>query len=413
MPGLIVQALIRSGASNPVILLDEVDKISSANNLVRGSPESVLLEILDPEQHKNFRDSFLNFGIDLSHCLFICTCNSVRPLSRPLLDRLEIVNIDSYLEIEKMEIARKFLIPKSIEYCGLAGRAELRMSDDALRIVIQQYTAESGVRGLGRRIDDICRHMARRLVEKGDSEKSKVISLQTQEDVRGILGHPIISDGPQIPSQLPIGVSLGLAVTQIGGDILFIESVITGGGSSGVGRVVVTGQLGDVMKESIQASLALLSSRALNRGTGSGSIYGLIDANLVRSSDIHVHFPNGAIRKDGPSAGVATSIALASLFSKHPARSDLCSTGEITLRGDVMPIGGVRDKVIAAHRAGMRTVLLPWANRESVQDCGLPDVVKNGIEIVFVKTIDQVMSIAFPGIDVSRIDKSPRTKAAL
>jgi len=227
-----------------------------------------------------------------------------------------------------------------------------------------------------------------------------VISVNTSDDVIKYLGDPPLAEGPPIPSVLPIGVSLGLAVTEIGGDVLFIESVLTGYTPSGVGRVTVTGQLGDVMKESVQACLSLLINRALNKGTNSGSIYGLIDPDKVRRSDIHVHFPNGAVRKDGPSAGIATSIALASMFSGKNSRSDLCSTGEITLRGEVMPIGGVRNKLIAAHRVGLRTVLLPFANKSSVEsaDAGIPEEVKRGIEIVYVKDIDEVMRIAFPGI---------------
>lgn len=398
MPGLIVQSLIRSGVKNPVILLDEVDKISTSHLRVPGggSPESVLLEILDPEQNFKFRDSYLNFGIDLSQCLFICTCNSIRSLSRPLLDRLEVVTIDGYLEQEKVEIARRFLLPKSMKNSGIIDRVDLRISNDMLKYVVNSYTAEVGVRSLGRKLDDICRHFASELASESLEKKLSIV-LDSEESIRRILGPSPIADGPMIPStQLPIGVSLGLAVTEIGGDVLFIESVRTA--EKGTGKVLITGQLGEVMKESVQACISLLLNRSLNKTTSSSTIYTAIEPAVVRHTDIHVHFPNGSIPKDGPSAGVSTSIALASLFSGQQARSDLASTGEITLRGEILPIGGVREKLMAAHKAGLKTVILPWGNRTSLKEGDLPIEVQSGLEIVYVRTIDQVMTVAFPHV---------------
>lgn len=402
MPGLLVQSLIRTGVKNPVILLDEVDKISSSNLRVAGggSPESVLLEILDPEQNFKFRDSYLNFGIDLSQCLFICTCNSTRTLSRPLLDRLEVVTIEGYLEHEKVEISRKFLLPKSLRKSGIDKYRKIDISNDMLKFIINHYTAEVGVRSLGRKLDDVCRFFASEIImtkSSSDQPGLSTIILDSEEVIRKILGPSPIVDGPSIPgSQLPVGVALGLAVTEIGGDVLFIESVRTS--EKGTGKVLITGQLGDVMKESVQACISLLLNRSLNRASpaSSGTIYSHIDPSVVKYTDIHVHFPNGSIPKDGPSAGVSTSIALASLFSGQNARSDLASTGEITLRGEIMPIGGVREKVIAAHKAGLKTVILPWANRTSLKEGDLPTEVQSSLEIVYVKTIDQVMAVAFP-----------------
>jgi ATP-dependent Lon protease len=396
MPGLLVQSLIRSGVKNPVILLDEVDKISTSHMRVPGggSPESVLLEILDPEQNFKFRDSYLNFGIDLSQCLFICTCNSVRSLSRPLLDRLEVVTIDGYLEHEKIEIGRRYLLPKSMKNSGINNMVNLTLSNDMLKYIVNSYTAEVGVRSLGRKLDDICRHFASQLAA-GSLESKKSIFLDTEESVRKILGPSPIADGPVIPTtQLPLGIALGLAVTEIGGDVLFIESVRTA--EKGTGKILITGQLGDVMKESVQACISLLLNRSLNKASSGNTIYAAIDPAIVRYTDIHVHFPNGSIPKDGPSAGVSTSIALASLFSGQQARSDLASTGEITLRGEILPIGGVREKLVAAHKAGLKTVILPWGNRTSLKEGDLPAEVQSGLEVVYVRTIDQVMAVAFP-----------------
>ena len=400
MAGLVIQSLIRAGVDNPVILLDEVDKVTTYGRT--GGASNVLLELLDPEQNKVFRDAYLNFGFDLSKCLFICTCNSLDSVSRPLLDRLEVVTISGYTEHEKVAIAKRHLVKKSAKSNGLDNRVNLELSDDVIRFIISHYTHESGVRSLARRLGDISRHYALKLVENStDVPKSVNVS---EKDVIEILG-PSMLDGPVIPNPLPVGVSLGLAVSAVAGDVLFVESVITGRNTSGaVGSVTVTGQLGDVMKESVRACLSLLMNRALNRGSNRDSIYSMIDPAVVRQSDIHVHFPTGSIQKDGPSAGVSTSIALASLFAGVSARSNLASTGEITLRGDVLPIGGVKEKVLAAHRAGLSTVILPAGNKASLRPTDLPKDVWDGIELVFVKTIDEAMTVAFGSCGVGRDD---------
>lgn len=400
MAGLVIQSLIRAGVSNPVILLDEIDKIGfggSSHQMGRGhhGAANVLLELLDPEQNTAFRDAYLNFGFDLSKCLFICTCNDLGEVSRPLLDRLEVVTIPGYSEHEKVEICKRHLLSRAVRLNGLDSKnVALELSDEAVKFLIHQYTHENGVRGLTRRVNDICRHFALALVD-GSLESDTAIFISSGADIIKILG-PGLSEGPLIPSVLPVGVSLGLAVSSVGGDVLFIESVVTGRSVSGNGQTTITGQLGDVMKESVRAALSLLMNRSLNRGlSASDSVYASIDPVAVKQSDIHVHFPTGAVQKNGPSAGVSTSIALASLFSGRSARSDLASTGEITLRGDVLPIGGVKEKILAAHRAGLRMVLLPAGNSQSLQPGDLPPQVTRELEIRYARTIDEVLAVAF------------------
>lgn len=397
MAGLVIQSLIRAGSSHCVILLDEVDKVSSIGNPAgragsSGGAGNVLLELLDPEQNKSFRDAFLNFGFDLSHCLFVCTCNSLSAVSRPLLDRLDVVTIEGYTDVEKLEIAKRHLIGNQMELNGLVDRVKIVFSDEVILKIIAEYTHEAGVRNLNRRIGDICRHFA--LKEANNPHNNSEVSIKVG-DLKALLGLGI-AEGPLIPATLPVGVSLGLAVSSTGGDVLFIESVITGKSTGDKGAVTVTGQLGDVMKESVRTALSLLMSRSLSRFSVSheNSVYRNIDPALVRSSDVHVHFPTGSVQKDGPSAGVSTSIALASLFSGINAPSDLASTGEITLRGDVLPIGGVKQKLIAAHRAGLKTVLIPYANKSSLED--VPDEVLRSVSVVLVRNIDEVMRAAFP-----------------
>ena len=398
MAGMVIQSVIRAGTADPVILLDEIDKVSSIGNPAgragSGGAGSVLLELLDPEQNSAFRDAFLNFGFDLSNCFFICTCNSLEAVSRPLLDRLDVVTVEGYTDVEKIEICKKHVISKQLESAGLLNKLKLAMSDEVVQLIISGYTHESGVRALSRRIGDLCRHFALKLATS--TLRDDEIFLSTDQ-VKAILG-PAIPDGPIIPAdRLPLGVSLGLAVSSAGGDILFIESVITGKASVALkGSVTVTGQLGDVMKESVQTALSLLMARSLNRNNSSHelSVYRKIDPSTVRCSDVHVHFPTGGVQKDGPSAGVSTSIALASLFSGIPARCDLASTGEITLRGDVLPIGGVKQKLIAAHRAGIKTVLVPIANKPALEE--VPEDILRCLNVVCVRNIDEVMRIAFP-----------------
>jgi ATP-dependent Lon protease len=385
MPGRIMQSLIRAKSRNPVILLDEIDKVSD------GGAGHVLLELLDPAQNRSFTDTFFGFEFDISQCMFVCTANSIIDLPRPLRDRLDIIPMQGYLVEEKLEIASKYLIPKSVRLAGLV-QSRIRIPPNSVRVIIESYTAESGVRTLEKRIGDICRYVAEKIVrekEQGVVDNSSVYEFITLESISAVLGPPLLEGSP-LPSSLPIGVSLGLAVTPVGGDVLFVESVSLG---PGTGKITVTGQLGDVMRESVSACASLLVARALRNPNDPTSIYSMLDAKYIKSTDIHVHFPNGAVQKDGPSAGVATSIALASLFTNVPARPDVASTGEITLRGDVLRIGGVRDKVLAAHRAGLKTVILPWGNRRDVGD--IPNHVRGEIELKFVRTIDQAMNVAF------------------
>jgi ATP-dependent Lon protease len=395
MAGIVIQSLIRAGTDNPVILLDEIDKINNSTmNTPRGhGAANVLLELLDPEQNKDFRDAYLNFGFDLSKCLFVCTCNDLAGVSGPLRDRLEIVTIPGYTEYEKFEIAKRHLLKKGMKINALDDRKiSVSINDDGFKFLINHYTHEPGVRGLTRRINDLCRHYALEVVEGRLVDGGCVIVDETA--IRKILGPPL-AEGAIIPAVLPVGVSLGLAVSEVGGDVLFIEGVIIGRGSNSSGAAVITGQLGDVMKESVRTALSLLMNRSLNKANSPpGSVYLHIEPSLVRSADIHVHFPTGAVQKDGPSAGVSTSIALASLFSGVSARADLASTGEITLRGEVLPIGGVKEKVIAAHRAGLKCVLLPVGNKNSLED--IPPEISRDVDIRFVRNIDEVMSIAFP-----------------
>ena len=412
MAGLIIQSIVRAGVNNPLILLDEIDKVSSMGNPAgragSGGAGSVLLELLDAEQNGAFRDAFLNFGFDLSQCLFVCTCNSLQAVARPLLDRLDIVRVEGYTDEEKIEIAKRHLVQRQMDANGLTGRVKLDFSDHTLRFIISNYTHEAGVRNLSRRIADICRFFA---LEIADSAADPANVHVGEREVLKILG-PAIAEGPVIPATLPTGVALGLAVSGAGGDVLFVESAITGR-EAAKGSITVTGQLGEVMRESVRTALSLLMARSLNRSNSvAGSVYCKIDPALVRAADIHVHFPTGSVQKDGPSAGVSTSIALASLFSRIKAPSDLASTGEITLRGDVLPIGGVKEKLIAAHRAGLRTVILPHANRAAVNEEDIPSSVLKEINVVFVRNIDEVMRVAFPEICASDAFQVP-TKSAL
>lgn len=388
MPGLIIQSLIRAGVSNPVILLDEIDKISNAGNSSMrpssGSIGGVLLELLDPEQNKFFRDAYLNFGFDLSRCVFVCTCNSSSGLSRPLFDRLQILTVDSYTEAEKLAIAKNHLIKRAFRSTGLEGRIDIQIPDPVLRHVISKYTMEAGVRELGRKLVEIFRPYSLEvcLKTKEDSKQETTVKVLSVQDIENILG-PGLVDGPRIPSQLPVGVSLGLAVSPLtGGDVLFVESVFTSAaGSPKPTTVTVTGLLGEVMKESVRTALSLLMSRL---------------SLAQKSADIHVHFPNGSVQKDGPSAGVATFLALASLFSGTPVCSDIASTGEITLRGDVLPIGGVKEKILAAHRAGLKKVLLPLGNKNSIKEDDIPHPILTEISLVYVQTVEEALEAAFP-----------------
>jgi ATP-dependent Lon protease len=370
MPGRILQAIKRAGSNNPVFMLDEIDKLGA--DLMRGDPASALLEVLDPAQNRDFRDHYLDLPFDLSKVLFIATANVLDPILPALRDRMEILQLSGYTHSEKREIARRYLIPKQIEEHGLQGH-ELILEDDALSLLIAEYTREAGVRNLEREIASLCRKAATQIAS-GSSQALKI----TPQNLRDLLGKP--RHYPEAAEMLDRpGVSTGLAWTEAGGDILFIEVTRL----SGKGRLKITGQLGEVMKESAQAALSYLASRA-------GEL-GLDEAHFCEY-DYHLHVPAGAIPKDGPSAGIAITAAIASLVSGRLVRPSIAMTGEVTLRGKVLPVGGIKEKVLAARRAGISTVILPRRNEADLDD--IPDEILRTMQIILVDGIDEALTHA-------------------
>jgi ATP-dependent Lon protease len=369
MPGRIIQTIRRVGSKNPVIMLDEVDKIGAD---WRGDPSSALLEVLDPEQNREFRDHYLDVAFDLSQVMFITTANILDTIPGPLRDRMEILRLSGYTEEEKIHIATGYLVPRQIRENGLHA-AEVSFTDDALRAIIRDYTREAGVRSLERQIGAVCRKIATRVAE-GKSESLTVDAGQVAE----FLGKPMYFFEAAERCDLP-GVATGLSVTAVGGDILFIEATKMPGQKG----LTITGQLGDVMKESAQAALSYVRSQAERLD---------FDKDFYSNNDIHIHVPAGAVPKDGPSAGVAIATALTSLLTGHPVRADVGMTGEITLRGQVLPVGGIKEKVLAAHRAGLHTVILPRRNEKDLDD--LPEEVRNEMEFVLVDRVDEVLKSA-------------------
>jgi ATP-dependent Lon protease len=347
-------------------MLDEIDKLGSG---IQGDPSAALLEVLDPEQNNTFRDNYLALPYDLSRVLFITTANVLDNIPGPLRDRMEIIQLPGYTQEEKREIARRYLVARQIEQNGLkAGQFEI--SDAALVAIIRDYTREAGVRTLERQIGAVCRRAAVTIAE-GAAQTVKI----DESDLAGILGPTKYENEVALRTGLP-GVATGLAWTPVGGDILFVEASRT----AGDGKLILTGQLGDVMKESAQAALTLMKTRAWSLG---------IDADSFEKSNVHVHVPAGAIPKDGPSAGVAMFIALASLFAERSVRSDTAMTGEISLRGLVLPVGGIKDKVLAAMRAGISRVMLPARNRRDLEE--VPPEAKEKLEFVFLETVDDAV----------------------
>jgi ATP-dependent Lon protease len=369
MPGRIIQALKRVETRDPVIMLDEVDKIGSD---WRGDPSSALLEVLDPEQNKDFRDNYLDVPFDLSKVMFITTANQLGTIPPPLLDRMEVLQLPGYTEHEKMNIAQKYLIPKEIKANALRIE-EIVIQDDALRGIIKDYTREAGVRNLEREIANVCRKVA-----KGVAEGKPAPITVKGADLNDFLGRPKFFAETAIMIDRP-GVVTGLAWTPSGGDILFVEATQMPGNK----QLTLTGQLGDVMKESAQAALSYVRSQAESFG---------IKKDFFEKSDIHIHVPAGAIPKDGPSAGVTMTTAIVSILTGRLVKNDLAMTGEITLRGKVMPIGGVKEKVLAAKRAGIKTVILPEKNKNDIED--VPEDLRKEMEFIFVDTIDQVIANA-------------------
>jgi ATP-dependent Lon protease len=374
LPGKIVQLLKKAGSNNPVFCLDEVDKLSSD---FRGDPSSALLEVLDPEQNNAFNDNYLEVDYDLSDVMFITTANVLQTIPAPLQDRMEVIRIAGYTEPEKLNIAQKFLVSKAMEASGL-NKGNLVFSEGALLTIIRQYTREAGVRNMEREIASICRKVAREIVTNGNRELIKISS----KSVSKYLGVPKYRHG-ETEGKDSIGLAVGLAWTEVGGELLAIEVSLM----SGTGKMIMTGKLGDVMQESVQAALTYVRARADQFG---------LPENFYKETDIHVHMPEGAIPKDGPSAGIAMATAIASAFMKRKVRGDLAMTGEITLRGRVLPIGGLKEKLLAAHRANLKTVVIPKDNEKDLAE--VPANVVKALEIIFVEHMDAVMKIALlPG----------------
>ncbi len=370
MPGKLIQKLSKVGVKNPLFLLDEIDKMGMDH---RGDPASALLEVLDPEQNSSFNDHYLEVDYDLSEVLFVCTSNSMN-IPGPLLDRMELIRIPGYTEDEKLNIARRYLLPKQIKQNGLKPK-ELDVSDDAIIDIIRYYTREAGVRGLERELAKVCRKVVKELALGTAEGKSLSVTREQLEHYLGVQKHNF----GRAEEQDQVGQVTGLAWTQVGGDILTIEAAIV----PGKGRQILTGSLGDVMKESIQAALTVVRNRAESMG---------IPTDFHEKKDLHIHVPEGATPKDGPSAGIGMCTALVSSLTGIPVRSDVAMTGEITLRGQVLPIGGLKEKLLAAHRGGIKTVVIPDENRRDLRE--IPDNIKADLEIRPVKWIDEVLSIA-------------------
>ncbi|TMH06116.1 MAG: endopeptidase La [Betaproteobacteria bacterium] len=370
LPGTIIQNLRKAGTRNCVMMLDEVDKLGAGG--FHGDPSSALLEVLDPEQNSTFRDTYLGVPFDLSGVMFICTANVLDTIPGPLRDRMEIIQLPGYTAQEKLQIARRYLVPRQLEATGLKP-AQCEISDEALMAIIDDYTREAGVRNLEREIGHVFRHVAVRIAE-GSVQQVKI----GPDDLAAILGPRKFEAEVAMRTGVP-GVATGLAWTPVGGDILFVEAARM----PGTGKLILTGQLGDVMKESAQAALSLIKARARELG---------IDPEVLEKSDIHVHVPAGATPKDGPSAGVAMFVSLASLLTGRPVRSDVAMTGEISLRGLVLPIGGVKEKVLAALRAGISMVILPERNRRDLED--IPADARERLGFVWVETVDEALATA-------------------
>ena len=373
LPGQVIQSMKKAGTKNPVFMLDEIDKMASD---FRGDPASALLEVLDPEQNTSFQDHYLDVEYDLSQVLFVATANVLHTIPGPLQDRMEILRLHGYTEVEKLEIAKQYLVKKQREGNGLT-EAQIAFEDGALKSIIRGYTREAGVRNLEREIGNVCRKVARRVVKNG-AEHAETI---TAENLESILGVAKFRD-TVVHEKSEIGLVTGLAWTEVGGTILQTEVQVL----DGKGKLTTTGQLGDVMQESAQAALSYIRSRARHLG---------LERDFYRHLDIHVHVPEGAIPKDGPSAGITLATGLASALTKIPVRRDIAMTGEITLRGKVLPIGGLKEKLLAAHRVGIFEAILPEENRRDFAD--LPELIKSSMKLHFVEEMDQVLQIALEG----------------
>ncbi len=371
LPGKIIQLIKKAGSNNPVLCLDEIDKLSSD---FRGDPSSALLEVLDPEQNGAFNDNYLEVDYDLSDVMFITTANILQTIPGPLQDRMEVIRIAGYTEPEKLNIAKRFLVKKEVEANGLTDK-DILFTDGAILDIIRRYTREAGVRNLEREIASICRKVAREIVTNGHKKQIRINS----KSIEKYLGIPKYRFG-ESEGKEAVGLTQGLAWTEVGGELLIVEATIL----PGTGKTILTGKLGDVMQESAQAALTIVRSKADALG---------LDKNFYKDTDIHVHVPEGAIPKDGPSAGIAMVTSIASAFTKRPVRGDLAMTGEITLRGRVLPIGGLKEKLLAAHRGGIKTVIVPKENEKDLVD--IPSNVLKDLELKMVERIDEVLDAAF------------------
>ena len=390
-PGQIVQMMKKAGTVNPVFLLDEVDKMSMD---FRGDPSAALLEVLDPEQNNTFLDHYLDVEYDLSHVMFVCTANVLHTVPQALRDRMEVLQLSGYTELEKIEIGKRFLMPKTLTANGLT-EENATFSDDAYETVIRRYTREAGVRSLEREIASICRKVARKVVADGRGYRTEV----TGDRVTEYLGVPRYRPmGPE--KQNEVGIATGLAWTEAGGELLLTESTLM----PGKGQLTLTGKLGEVMQESAQAAMSYVRAKA--------EVFG-IPKEFNRKTDVHVHVPEGAIPKDGPSAGITITTSLISTLTRIPTRRDVAMTGEITLRGKVLPIGGVKEKVLAAHRANLKTIILPKDNEKDLAD--IPKAVLDSLDFYLVDTMDEVLKIALaeqpvaklPAPDASAVETVP------
>jgi len=380
LPGRIIQGIKTSGNNNPVFMLDEIDKIGAD---FRGDPSAALLEVLDPEQNNSFSDHYIGMPFDLSRVMFITTANMTDPIPGPLKDRMEIIRLSGYTEQEKLGIAKSYLIPRQLTEHGITEK-QISIPDKTILDVIARYTREAGVRNLEREIGHLCRKIARKVAEGEEG----LVTI-TQQNLHSYLGVPKFM--PEVErEQDEIGVVTGLAWTETGGDILYIEATTM----RGKGQLTLTGHLGDVMKESAHAALTYVRSRAEKLG---------IQPDVFAKTDVHIHVPAGAIPKDGPSAGVTMATALASVFTNTPVRKDIAMTGEVTLRGRVMPIGGLKEKTLAARRAGIKTVILPKENEKDLED--LPKYLRKDMHFIFATTVDDVLAAALRKMLPRRIVK--------
>src|SRR4051812_29451583 len=389
-PGQIIQMMKKAGSMNPVFLLDEVDKMSMD---FRGDPSAALLEVLDPEQNNAFLDHYLDVEYDLSNVMFICTANVIHTIPQALRDRMEVLQLAGYTEQEKVQIAKKFLAPKAVEGAGLT-KENITFLDEAFQTVVQRYTREAGVRNLEREISSICRKIARKVVNEGKGFSEEISAAKVTEYLGVPRFRPTMAE-----EKSEVGVATGLAWTEVGGEILVIEATLM----PGKGKLTLTGKLGDVMQESAQAAMSYVRSKADEFR---------LPKNFSRTLDVHVHIPEGAIPKDGPSAGITLATTLVSALSGVAVRKDVAMTGEITLRGKVLPIGGVKEKVLGAHRAGLKTIILPRDNEKDLAD--IPKNVLDTLDMYMVDVMDEVLKIALesplPGIALPEAELQPTAK---